>query len=84
MLPVIVYLAVLAGLVAASDSADWPCDVRVWTRAPDLSPNSIIPGEARLAANGTGCVDMISWSVGLRYKERAIIKIRFVIPKAHS
>jgi hypothetical protein len=74
-----VFTIALASLVAATDSEEWPCDLRVWTRAPDLSPNSIVPGEARLAANGTGCMDIASWSVGLRFKERAIIKIRSVL-----
>jgi hypothetical protein len=43
-------------------------------RAADLSPNTVVPGEARLVANGTECSDITGWGVGMRFKERAIIK----------
>lgn len=54
----------------------WNCTIRGWVRAPDLSPVSSTPGEARLAANGSQCGDIASWAVGLRFKERAIAKLR--------
>ncbi|WVQ97749.1 hypothetical protein IAU59_004863 [Kwoniella sp. CBS 9459] len=54
----------------------WACDVRSWVRAPDLRPGTVIPAEARLAVNGTACGDIFGWDVGLRFKERAIAKIR--------
>lgn len=52
----------------------WACDLRAWTRAADLSPGAVVPAEARLAANGSACGDVVGWEVGLRFKERAIIK----------
>jgi len=54
----------------------WACDVRSWTRAPDLAPGVVVPAETRLAVNGTDCKDIIGWKVGLRYKERAIVKLK--------
>ncbi|OCF30469.1 hypothetical protein I316_07905 [Kwoniella heveanensis BCC8398] len=58
------------------EDAKWACDVRSWVRAPDLKPDSVIPAEARLAVNGSACGDIVGWDVGLRFKERAIVKIR--------
>ncbi|WVF70139.1 hypothetical protein IAT40_004927 [Kwoniella sp. CBS 6097] len=54
----------------------WACDVRSWVRAPDLRPDTVIPAEARLAVNGSACGDIVGWDVGLRFKERAIVKIK--------
>jgi hypothetical protein len=54
----------------------WQCDVRAWTRAPDLSPGVVLPADARLAANGSACGDIVKWEVGMRLKERALIKMR--------
>lgn len=55
-------------------SPKWACDIRAWTRAADLYPGAKIPGDARLAMNGTECDQVVKWQVGLRYLERAIIK----------
>ncbi|KAK8847332.1 hypothetical protein IAR55_005189 [Kwoniella newhampshirensis] len=55
---------------------DWACDVRSWVRAPDLTPGEIHPAEARLAVNGSACRDIVKWDVGLRFKERAIVKLK--------
>ena len=63
---------------ALAISEPWQCDVRAWTRAPDLYPGTTLPGEARLALNGSDCGDVLSWAVGLRLRERAIIKKRCV------
>jgi hypothetical protein len=60
--------------------AEWDCDIRSWTRAPDLIPGHQIPGETRLWVNGTGCKDIELWELGLRLKERAIVKVRYVPP----
>jgi hypothetical protein len=54
----------------------WDCTLRGWVRAPDLAPSQTFPGEARLAANGSACIDVEAWSVGLRMKERAIVKLK--------
>jgi hypothetical protein len=67
------------GLTDTSPKTDeWDCDIRSWTRAPDLLPGHQIPGETRLWVNGTGCRDIESWELGLRLKERAIVKVRYV------
>ena len=56
-------------------AGSWKCDVRAWVRAADLEPNSVTEAHARLAANGTACADLESWSVGLRYKQRMITRL---------
>lgn len=53
----------------------WACDVRAWVRAPDLSPNLLSTADARLIVNGTDCVDLVRWEVGLRLKERSIVRV---------
>jgi len=62
----------------------WQCDIRVWTRAPDLSPGRNIPADARLAANGSACGDIVKWEVGMRLKERALIKMKCVFMQCCS
>jgi hypothetical protein len=81
-------LLLTASLVSAQDQAvfgsrnderlenEWDCTLRGWVRAPDLAPSQTFPAEARLAANGTACGDIEAWSVGLRMKERAIVKLK--------
>lgn len=61
-----------------AEAANWSCDVRAWVRAADLEPNSFTEAHARLAANGTDCSDIESWSVGLRYKQRMITRLQYV------
>jgi hypothetical protein len=56
----------------------WNCTLRGWVRAPDLAPSRVFPGEARMAANGSACGDIQGWAVGLRMKERAIVKLKSV------
>ncbi|KAE8542879.1 hypothetical protein D1P53_000942 [Cryptococcus gattii VGV] len=60
----------------AASADEWDCDIRSWVRAPDLAPGQVHPAEARLAMNGTSCGEIVRWEVGLRFKERAIIKLR--------
>ena len=57
---------------------EWDCDIRAWTRAPDLIPGHSIPAETRLNLNGSACKEVIGWDMGIRMKERAIIKIKHV------
>lgn len=45
-----------------------------WVRAPDLYPGLSTPADARLYLNGTECDQVVKWEVGLRFKERAILK----------
>lgn len=59
-----------------SEEVEWACDVRAWVRAPDLQPNFTTEADARLAMNGTDCVDVKSWNVGLRYRERQGLRLR--------
>lgn len=69
----------VAEVAAENDTTPaWPCDIRVWTRAPDLTPDTVLPADARLAANGSACGEITKWEVGMRLKERALIKKRFV------
>ena len=63
---------------AVEDNEEWDCDIRAWTRAPDLIPGHTIPAETRLNMNGSACKDVIGWEMGMRMKERAIIKIKYV------
>jgi hypothetical protein len=58
------------------NNTEWDCDIKSWTRAPDLIPGHSIPAETRLWMNGSACKDVIEWEVGMRMLERAIIKIR--------
>ncbi|GAA5998557.1 uncharacterized protein JCM10292_002782 [Rhodotorula paludigena] len=59
-----------------SGLSSWNCSIGAWVRAPDLSPNVVVPGDARLILNGTDCADVRRWTVGLRLKERAVVKLR--------
>jgi hypothetical protein len=52
------------------------CDIRAWVRAPDLRPSSSLPAEIRISATGAGAKDIAGLSVGLRLKERAIVKMK--------
>lgn len=58
-----------------SSTARWDCDVKAYVRAPDLSPNVLLQGDARLVANGTACTDLVGWQLGLVMKERAIVRL---------
>jgi hypothetical protein len=55
--------------------ARWQCDIRAWVSAPDLEPKMRATGQARLLANGSDCKDIVSWGVGLRFKERAVVRL---------
>jgi len=59
-----------------SSNTEWDCDIKAWTRAPDLIPGHSIPAETRLWMNGSACGDVVRWEVGMRMLERAIIKIK--------
>lgn len=54
----------------------WSCTIKAWVRAPDLSPNLLVSSaDARLKANGTDCDDIVKWEVGLRFKERGVVRL---------
>lgn len=71
-------IAIANETLAERTDSKWNCTLRGWVRAPDLSPSQVFPGEARLAANGSECGDIVAWAVGLRLKERAIVKLKSV------
>jgi hypothetical protein len=50
------------------------CYAAGWVRAPDLYPGLSTPADARLRLNGTDCDQVTEWQVGLRYKERSILR----------
>lgn len=73
--PLEVSPAVDATLRQPSSSLRWECSVRAWVRAPDLSANLVGHGDARLLANGSACSEIRQWSVGLRLKERSVVRL---------
>ena len=58
----------------AGNETAFDCYPAGWVRAPDLYPGLSTPADARLYLNGTKCDQFIKWEVGLRFKERAILK----------
>lgn len=80
----------LLGAVATSTASALPqlapaqeeCDLRLWVRADDLSPSTIVEGDVRLLNNLTSLSDsaltacqIVDWSLVLRYRERAAMSI---------
>ena len=80
----------LLGAVATSTASSLPqlapaqeeCDLRLWVRADDLSPSTIVEGDVRLLNNLTSLSDtaltacqIVDWSLVLRYRERAAMSI---------
>lgn len=49
------------------------CTAQVWARAPDLVPNTIVQGDARVRISAE-CPTVDSVSLGLRFKERSFVK----------
>ncbi|KAF8551405.1 hypothetical protein OG21DRAFT_287686 [Imleria badia] len=66
------FLALL-GTVDASISPNAECTVQAWVRAPDLVPDSIVGGDTRVKISA-GCPAVETVSLGLRLKERSIVK----------
>ena len=54
-------------------SPELECSLQAWVRAPDLTPGTIIQGDARLKATA-GCGTVESAFLGLRFKERSFVK----------
>lgn len=67
--------AATLALVHPTSNARWACDIKAYVRAPDLFPNALLQGDARLMANGSDCTDMVGWQLGLVLKERAIVRL---------
>jgi hypothetical protein len=54
------------------------CYASGWIRAPDLYPGLSTSADARLYLNGTECDQISRWEVGLRFKERSILRFAYV------
>ena len=79
LIPFAVLLSGIATTVSArrhgsSSEKTFDCYPAGWVRAPDLYPGLSTPADARLYLNGTECNQIVKWEVGLRLKERAILK----------
>lgn len=62
-------------LQAVESERPFSCDIRAYVRAPDLYPGQRAHGEARLAANGSSCDELISWNLVLRMRERSVARL---------
>lgn len=51
------------------------CEVRSWVRSPDLLPSQIQPAQVRWNLNGSDCTEFVKAEVGLRFRERSLVKI---------
>ncbi|KAG8216386.1 hypothetical protein J3R82DRAFT_6490 [Butyriboletus roseoflavus] len=49
------------------------CTAQAWVRAPDLTPNTIVHGDARVKISA-GCPAVENVLLGLRFKERSFVK----------
>ena len=52
-----------------------PCRTRAWVRAPDLVPGQVIQGDVKVKLEGA-CEDVLSYTLRLRFAERAWVKTR--------
>ena len=66
------FLALL-GAVHATVSPVAECTAKAWVRAPDLTPDTIIRGDARIKISAE-CPAVETISLGLRLKERSFVK----------
>lgn len=71
-----------SGLNITTKAEKEDCDFRLWVRADDLAPLTIIEGDVRLLNNMTNlslemarACRIIDWSLYLRYRERGAIQI---------
>lgn len=63
----------LLGTVHASLYPIAECTAQAWVRAPDLAPDTIVRGDARVKISA-GCPAVDTAVLGLRLKERSVIK----------
>jgi hypothetical protein len=83
LIPFAVLLSAIVTTVSArrhrsSSEKTFDCYPAGWVRAPDLYPGLSTPADARLYLNGTECDQIVKWEVGLRFRERAILKFALV------
>ncbi|KAF8512471.1 hypothetical protein JB92DRAFT_3117084 [Gautieria morchelliformis] len=52
-----------------------PCRARAWVRAPDLEPGQVVQGDVKVKLDGV-CEEVSSYTLGLRFAERAWVKTR--------
>ncbi|KAG8216388.1 hypothetical protein J3R82DRAFT_6492 [Butyriboletus roseoflavus] len=50
------------------------CNAQAWVRAPDLTPNTVVHGDARVKISA-GCPAVENALLGLRFKERSFVKV---------
>lgn len=73
---VLSFLALL-GTVHGSISPVAECTAQAWVRAPDLAPDTIVRGDARVKIS-PGCPAVETVLLGLRLKERSFVKALYV------
>ncbi|KAF8122559.1 hypothetical protein EV363DRAFT_1456389 [Boletus edulis] len=69
---IITFLALL-GTAHAHVAPVAKCTVQAWVRAPDLAPDTIVRGDARVKTSA-GCPAVETVLLGLRLKERSFVK----------
>ncbi|KAF8532273.1 hypothetical protein JB92DRAFT_2843987 [Gautieria morchelliformis] len=67
-------VAVAADPSTESDAVT-PCRARAWVRAPDLEPGQVVQGDVKVKLDGV-CEEVSSYTLGLRFAERAWVKTR--------
>lgn len=60
---------------STTTTTPFDCEVRSWVRSPDLLPSQIQPAQARWSLNGSDCSEFVKAEVGLRFRERSLVKI---------
>ncbi|KAF8532276.1 hypothetical protein JB92DRAFT_2843998 [Gautieria morchelliformis] len=67
-------VAVAADPSTESDAVT-PCRARAWVRAPDLEPGQVVQRDVKVKLDGV-CEEVSSYTLGLRFAERAWVKTR--------
>ena len=63
----------LVGTVHGGVSPIAECTAQAWVRAPDLAPDTIVRGDARVKISA-GCPAVETVLLGLHLKERSVVK----------
>ena len=70
---ILTFLALLGMVHGGHITSIAECTARAWVRAPDLAPNTIVQGDARVKISAE-CPAVESVTLGLRFKERSFVK----------
>ena len=54
------------------------CTAHAWVRAPDLVPNAVVEGDARIKISAE-CPAIDNVLLGLRFKERSFVKALYAV-----